>query len=63
MKEFDNEVKTIHELYSRGWERNWGEVPLTDDEFNYMAKDLKAVVDPELIVISRSRTGSRSGSA
>ncbi len=52
MKEFDKEVRIVHGLYTRGWERNWGEVPLTDDEFDYMAKDLKAVVDPELIVIA-----------
>ncbi|MDH3253004.1 MAG: hypothetical protein OEM41_09450 [Ignavibacteria bacterium] len=52
MKDFDNEVKIIHELYTRGWERNWGEVPLTDDEFNYMAKDLKPVVVPELVIIA-----------
>jgi hypothetical protein len=54
MKEFDNEVKTIHEIYTRGWQRNWGEVPLTDDEFKYMAKDLKAIVNPELVVIAES---------
>lgn len=52
MKEFDKEVEVIHELYTRGWERNWGEVPLTDAEFNYMAKDLKAIVNPELVVIA-----------
>lgn len=52
MREFDKEVKTIHGLYTRGWELNWGEVPLTDDEFAYMAKDLKAVVDPRLIIIA-----------
>lgn len=52
MKDFDNEVKIVHELYSRGWEHNWGEVPLTDDEFDYMAKDLKAVVNPELVIIA-----------
>ncbi len=52
MKDFDNEVKIVHSLYTRGWEHNWGEVPLTDDEFDYMAKDLKAVVNPELVVIA-----------
>jgi len=52
MKDFDNEVKIVHELYTRGWEHNWGEVPLTDDEFDYMAKDLKAVVNPELVIIA-----------
>ena len=52
MKDFDNEVQKVHEIYSRGWMRNWGEVPLTDDEFAYMAKDLKAIVDPTLVVIA-----------
>jgi GNAT superfamily N-acetyltransferase len=55
MKDFDNEKKKIHHLYTRGWERNWGEVPLTDDEFEYMAKDLKSIVDPEVVVIAESK--------
>jgi hypothetical protein len=52
MKDFKNEVRKIHDLYTRGWENNWGEVPLTDDEWNYMAKDLKPLVNPELVVIA-----------
>ncbi len=51
MKDFDNEVKIVHDLYSRGWQHNWGEVPLTNEEFDYMAKDLKAIVDPRLVII------------
>lgn len=49
---FDSEVKLIRELYSRGWERNWGEVPMTEDEFTYVAKDLKAIADPRVIIIA-----------
>lgn len=52
MKDFDNEVKRIREMYNKGWEGNWGEVPMTEDEFNYAAKDLKAIVDPELVIIA-----------
>lgn len=52
MKDFDNEVKRIREMYNKGWEGNWGEVPMTEDEFNYVAKDLKAIVDPELVIIA-----------
>ena len=55
MKDFDNELVKIHELYSRGWERNWGEVPLTDAEFTYMAKDLKPIVNPEVVIIAESK--------
>lgn len=52
MKNFQQEVDTIHELYSRGWEGNWGEVPMTDAEFAFLAKDLKPVVDHRGVVIA-----------
>jgi hypothetical protein len=52
MKNFQKEVETIHELYTRGWEANWGEVPMTDAEFDFLAKDLKPVVDPRAVVIA-----------
>jgi GNAT superfamily N-acetyltransferase len=49
---FDAEVALLRELYTRGWERNWGEVPMDEDEFRYAAKDLKAIADPDLIIIA-----------
>jgi GNAT superfamily N-acetyltransferase len=52
MKNFQKEVETIHHLYTRGWEANWGEVPMTDAEFDFLAKDLKPVVDPRTVIIA-----------
>ncbi len=52
MKDYDNEVTLIREMYNKGWEGNWGEVPMTEEEFRYVAKDLKAIVDPELVIIA-----------
>jgi len=52
MKDFDNEVMLIRDLYNKGWQRNWGEVPMTEEEFQYVAKDLKPVVNPELVFIA-----------
>lgn len=52
MKEFDKEVMLIRDLYNRGWERNWGEVPMTDAEFKALAKDLKPVVVPDLVILA-----------
>lgn len=52
MRDFDSEVKTIRDLYNRGWQRNWGEVPMTEEEFQYVAKDLKPIVNPELVIIA-----------
>lgn len=55
MSKFDEDVRLIRDLYSRGWSRNWGEVPMTEEEFNYVAKDLKPVVDPRLVIIAESK--------
>ena len=55
MKRFDEEVALIRDMYSKGWQKNWGEVPMTPEEFNYVAKDLKAVVDPRLVIVAESK--------
>lgn len=52
MKNFENEVKIVRELYTRGWSRNWGEVPMTEEEFAGLAKDLKMVIEPRIVVIA-----------
>lgn len=51
MKNFKREVELIHNLYNRAWQYNWGAVPMTDAEFAALAKDLKPVVVPELVII------------
>jgi GNAT superfamily N-acetyltransferase len=55
MRRYNEEVRTIRELYNKGWSRNWGEVPMTTEEFDYVAKDLKQIVDPELVIIAEIR--------
>lgn len=55
MKQIDEDIAIIHRLYSEGWERNWGEVPMTAEEFDYAAVDLKKIVDPELVIIAEVR--------
>jgi GNAT superfamily N-acetyltransferase len=51
----DEDIAIIHRLYSEGWERNWGEVPMTEEEFAYAAEDLKKIVNPELVIIAEVR--------
>lgn len=51
MKNFNREVATIKQLYNRAWQYNWGSVPMTDQEFEALAKDLKPVVVPDLVLI------------
>jgi len=49
---FAREVAAIKEVYNRAWENNWGFVPLSDEEFDFTAKDLKKIADPDLILIA-----------
>lgn len=48
-KDFTNEVARIKALYNAVWEKNWGFVPMTDEEFDFLAGDLKQIYDPGLI--------------
>src|SRR5207248_2699861 len=34
------------------WEKNWGFVPMTEAEFDHMAKELKQLVVPELLLMA-----------
>ncbi|MGH7547777.1 MAG: N-acetyltransferase [Gemmatimonadales bacterium] len=49
MKHFRDEVELVKRLYNRAWERNWGFVPLSDAEIDHLAKQLKPIVDPDLV--------------
>jgi hypothetical protein len=50
MKKFDQEVVIIKGLYNKAWSRNWGAVPMTPEEFDALAADLKMVIDPRLVL-------------
>lgn len=52
MKRFDEEVELVRDLYNAAWERNWGFVPMTDAEVDHMAKQLKPVVDRDLVLFA-----------
>lgn len=52
MKDFEHEVQSVRQVYNEAWETNWGFVPMTDGEFSHMAKDLKQVIEPELVLIA-----------
>jgi GNAT superfamily N-acetyltransferase len=50
MDDFENEVRLVKDLYNAAWEKNWGFMPLSDEELDDLARDLKPVLDPEMIV-------------
>jgi len=52
LKDFKNEVQKILKVYNAAWEDNTGFVPMTDDEFKYLAKDLKLVLDKDFALVA-----------
>ncbi|MDE1192432.1 MAG: hypothetical protein PW786_09875 [Arachidicoccus sp.] len=52
LKDFKNEAKKIKEVYNSAWDKNLGFTPMTDAEFNYAAKDMKLILDPEFCIVA-----------
>lgn len=52
MKRYDEEVGIIKEIYNAAWELNWGFVPMTSRETDLLAKELKPILDPELVLFA-----------
>ncbi len=48
LKEFPSEVRLVKEIYNAAWEDNWGFVPMSDAEIDWLAKELKPLVLPGL---------------
>lgn len=51
-RRFGAEVELVRQIYNAAWERNWGFVPMTDAEIDHMARELKPVVDPDLVAFA-----------
>ncbi len=45
LKKIKDEVKIIREIFNASWKNNWGFIPLSEEEFDYLADDLKSIVD------------------
>lgn len=56
-RHFVDYMRAFKEVYNSAWHRNWGFLPLTDDELLYSAERLKPLVVPDLILIAEERGG------
>lgn len=52
LKNFKSEAEKIKKVYNKAWDKNLGFVPMTDEEFAYIAKDLKMIVDQNYCIIA-----------
>lgn len=48
MKNFDAELDKVKLVYNKAWAPNWGFIPMTEEEIDAMAKDLKSIVEPSI---------------
>lgn len=49
---FDSEMLIFKEVYNSAWDKNWGFIPLTDEEIYYLGSKLRDIVVPELVLIA-----------
>ncbi|MDA8104036.1 MAG: hypothetical protein M0Z71_01520 [Nitrospiraceae bacterium] len=52
MKNFRSDMMIFKKVYHSAWEKNWGFVPMTDEELEYAAGRLKQIIIPEMTLIA-----------
>ena len=54
-KDFRKEVEVIRSLYNDCWHENWGFIPMDPEEFYFSAKEMKTMVNENLLLIAEWR--------
>ncbi|MEO6219991.1 MAG: GNAT family N-acetyltransferase [Ginsengibacter sp.] len=52
MKFFNKELDILYTIYNDAFIGHWGFTPIQKDEFTLLAKDMKRVIDPRLVLIA-----------
>jgi hypothetical protein len=52
MNRYWDDVQICWEVYNSAWEKNWGFVPMSREEFMHMAKDLKSLLIPQFAFVA-----------
>jgi hypothetical protein len=50
LRRLDEELKIVKDIYNHAWSKNWGFVPLTEAEIDDLAKNLKPLLVPDLVL-------------
>ncbi|TMR18289.1 N-acetyltransferase [Nonomuraea turkmeniaca] len=54
LRDFDDELARIRHLYNSAFDGLWGFVPMTEGEFGALARQLRPILDPGLVLIAES---------
>ncbi len=52
MKRLQQDLRIIGKIYNETLDRNWGFIPITDEELDATAADLKPIADPDFVFIA-----------
>jgi GNAT superfamily N-acetyltransferase len=52
LKSIREESRRLRKIYNQAWEKNWGFVPFTEAEMEFMTHELKQLVIPEFTLIA-----------
>ncbi|HKO15727.1 MAG TPA: hypothetical protein VJU87_05780 [Gemmatimonadaceae bacterium] len=52
MRHFRADLDRAWEIYNSAWDRNWGFVPMSYEEFTHMARDLKPLIRPDWALVA-----------
>jgi hypothetical protein len=58
LKNYQADVERVWEVYNSAWEKNWGFIPMSREEFMLMGKEMKMILKPELVLIGEAGPGS-----
>jgi ribosomal protein S18 acetylase RimI-like enzyme len=63
MDHFEDELERLRQLYNKAWEKNWGFVPMTDAEIDFLAHELKPLVKriPSQVIFAERTNGEVIG--
>ncbi len=52
LRGLEHDLDLVKPIYRQAWAKNWGALPMTDAEFEYLADELKGIVDPDLTFLA-----------
>lgn len=54
LKNIADESRRLRQIYNRAWQQNWGFVPFTEAEFEFMQKEMRPLLVPEFVWLAEA---------
>lgn len=48
MSRFEEEVEKVKRVYNQAWARNWGFIPMSDEQIEQLKEEIKPILDPHI---------------